>query len=297
MRGVRTVALLCVALAVLGPRAARGDEPTGPARLRLPTGSLLIGVVTELVPGEYVVILLPHGESRTYAWAAIDMVHVRGFAPIGPGAAPPDDRSWAERTAPASISPTVPIGADKSAVSTTTHSVAPLGPSTWALGARGTVMTPTGTRNVFGLGLGGEANLTRWLAPGVGFYGLFEHVRFSPSHVGSASASTAMIGGGMRLASSDEGSALMLDVATGYRALWTEGSGGSFFRRGAIPFRIGAGVRFRPTPRTDVDLLVHVAPHLIPYSPTPPKCDTWCGPPGFGPTGFVGVTLGTSLEI
>ncbi|MBI2388233.1 MAG: hypothetical protein HYV09_01340 [Deltaproteobacteria bacterium] len=297
---MRTVALLCVALALLAPRAARADEPTGPARLRLPTGSLLIGVVTELVPGEYVVILLPHGESRTYAWGAIDMVHVRGFAPIGPGAAPPDDRSWSERTAPASLSPTTPIGADTSSVSAasaTTHSVAPLGPATWALGARGTVMTPTGTRNLFGLGLGGEANLTHWLAPGLGFYGMFEHVRFHPSHVGSATASTAMVGAGVRITSSGDGAAAMLDVATGYRALWSEGAAGNFWRRGAVPFRIGAGVRFRPTPRYDVDLLVHVAPHLIPYSPTPPACQASCGPPGFGPAGFLGVTLGTSLEI
>jgi len=282
---VRTLALAAFALTLCATSAAAAESPNyyGPARVRMPTGSILFGVVTELVPGQYVVILLPHGELRTIPWAALDMVHVRGFDPIGPGAPPPDARSYEVRTAPLSIAP-APLsdGVNKP----TAHE------TEWALGARGTVMTATGARSALSLGLGGEANLVHWFAPELALYGMFEHVSFANSN-----AKTFMLGAGMRVSGAATGTSALLDVATGYRVLSTDSDTRSWFRRGAIPLRLGAGLRFRPTAGGDVDLLVHIAPHLQPYVNDAPSCYNVCGPRTHAPIGFVGLSLGMNLHV
>jgi hypothetical protein len=266
---------------------AADADYTGPARVRLPTGSILIGVVTDLVPGQYVVILLPHGESRTLAWSSIDMVHVRGHDPIGPGALPPDERSYEARTAPLSFAPAPVV-----------DSMEPQKPkpTEWAVGARGTVMTPTSMRTGFGMGLGGEANLVHWFAPDLALYALVEGVRFSASTPGSHEAKTLMLGGGMRISGSATGTSALFDVATGYRILATPDDSRSWYRRGAVPLRLGIGARFRTGGGGDVDLLLHVAPHLLPYAPDTP-CYGACGPRLTAPVGFIGVSLGMNLHL
>lgn len=286
------IGCLTILLTSLLARSASATPETGPARVRLPTGTTIFGVVTELVPGEYLIIQLPHGELRTYAWDEIDLVHVRGGIAIGPRALPPDPRPWSERTAPASVSPTTSIGSDNWSESASTSSASNAGVG-WALGARGTVMSPTGQTAMHGLGFGGEGNLTHWLSPELGFYGLFEHVRFQSAPLGP-SARTTMLGAGIRISSSGTTAAL-LDVATGYRLLSLQGEG--WAHRGAIPLRIGVGVRLRPTRASDVDLLVHVAPHLVGYANEPLRCDAVCGPLVSGPVGFVGVSLGMGLGL
>jgi hypothetical protein len=278
---VRALALAAV-IALWSVTAA---AQTGPARVRLPTGSILFGIVTELVPGDYVIILLPHGELRTIPWAALDMVHVRGSYPIGPGAPAPDLRSYEVRTAPASIGPVDDAPARP-----------PTSDTEWAIGARGPVMTPTSGRSPMALGLGGEANLVHWFAPELALYGLFEHVRFSPSHAGSAEARTLMLGAGMRIAGAATGTSALFDVATGYRVLSTANDSRSWYRRGAIPLRLGAGLRFRTGGAGDVDLLLHIAPHLTPYANEAP-CYNTCGPRTPAPLGFIGLSLGMNLHV
>lgn len=280
--------VLVVALTLWATAAAAADdEPSirGPARIRMPTGSLLFGVVTELVPGQYVVVLLPHGESRTIPWAAFDMVHVRGFQPLGKGAPLPDTRSYEERTVPASFPPSTDV-APKPAHSETE----------WALGARGTVITPTSTRGGLALGLGGEANLVHWLAPRLAVYSLVEHIRFNPTDAPSGTNKTLMFGAGFRMSGAATGTSALLDVATGYRVLFTDGDSRSWFRRGAIPLRLGAGLRFRGSDTGEIDLLLHVAPHLYPYGNTSP-CYTTCGARTPAPTGYIGISLGMNLHV
>lgn len=280
---------LAFALALWSASAAANDAPSyyGPARVRMPTGTILFGVVTELVPGQYVIILLPHGEKRTIPWGALDMVHVRGFDPIGPGAVPVDSRSYEVRTAPLSIAPTpVSDGLIKP----------PPPAGEWAIGARGTVMTTTSTRSAFAVGIGGEANLVHWFAPELALYAMFEHVRFSPSHAGSAEAKTYMLGAGMRISGAATGTSALFDVASGYRVLQTAGDERSWSRRGAIPLRLGAGLRFRPTAGGDVDLLLHIAPHLHPYV-SEPTCYNVCGTRTPAPVGFIGLSLGMNLHV
>ena len=146
-----------------------------------------------------------------------------------------------------------------------------------------------------GVGIGGEGSLTHWLSPDFGVYAMFEHTRFPPSVLGPRPR-TSMFGAGLRIASSRKSVAALLDVASGYRVLSTEGEGWS--RRGAIPLRLGAGLRLRPTQTTDFDLLVHVAPHLVTYDREPARCGAVvCGPPASGPLGFVGVSLGMGLGL
>jgi hypothetical protein len=285
---VRTLALAAfAALALSATSAAAADEPNyyGPARVRMPTGSILFGIVTELVPGQYVIILLPHGETRTIPWAALDMVHVRGYEPIGPGAMPRDTRSYEVRTAPLSFAPDGMVDSP----------APPPRETEWAIGARGTVMTPTSTRSAYAMGLGGEANLVHWFAPELALYGLVEHVRFSASP-GSVDAKSFMIGGGMRISGSATGTSALFDVATGYRVLTTTGDSRSWYRRGAIPLRLGAGLRFRTGSAGDVDLLMHIAPHLHPYT-SDPACYNTCGTRTPSPVGFVGISLGMNLHV
>lgn len=278
---LRRVRIAAVLLLLLAPSIARAADATGPAKIRLQTGSSIFGVVTDLAPGDYVVILLPHGELRTIPWTGIDMVHVRGFAPIGPGARAPPTTSWLEKTAPAAMPPGVPA-----------DTTSPPPDGRWALGVRGTVLTPTTARSTFGLGFGGEANLIHWFAPELALYGLFEHTRFNHA----IDARTMMFGGGLRISSS-AGTSALADVSTGFRVLSVEGDDRHWLRRGAIPFRLGAGLRIRSTDRTDFDLLLHVAPHLLPYASPAPACAAACAGRNPSPIGFVGVSLGISVGV
>jgi len=282
---VRLLALAAFALTVCAAGAAHAEDSYyGPARIRMPTGSILFGVVTELVPGQYVIILLPHGESRTLAWEAIDMVHVRGRDPIGPGAMAPDPRSYEVRTAPLMFAPAPMTDAAPAPRATE-----------WALGARGTVMTATGLRSGFALGLGGEANLVHWFAPELALYGLVEGVRFNAMHPGSTDTKSFMLGGGLRISGAATGTSALFDVATGYRVLTHAADTRSWFRRGAIPLRLGAGLRVRTDGGGDVDLLVHLAPHLFPYANEDP-CYGACTRSPL-PIGFVGLSLGMNLHV
>ncbi len=276
---MRFVAALLLLL-LLAPAVARA-EATGPAKIRLQGGSSIFGVVTELAPGDYVVVLLPHGELRTIPWSSVDLVHVRGSTPIGPGASAPPSTTWLQKTAPLAVPPDV--SADTSP---------PTEPSRWALGARGTVLTPTTARTTLGLGLGGEGNLVHWFTPELALYGLFEHTRFNHSYV----ARTTMFGGGLRVTSSAATSAL-LDVSTGFRILFVEGDSRGWLHRGAVPLRLGAGIRLRSGGRSELDLLLHVSPHLVPYLSPSPSCGAACAGRSPSPIGFIGVSLGFSVGV
>lgn len=275
---MRLVAALLMVL-VLAPAVARAES--GPAKIRLQGGSSIFGVVTELAPGSYVIVLLAHGELRTIPWSEVELVHVRGSSPIGPGAPPPSSATWLEKTGAAALPPDVPA-----------ESSAPPAPGRWALGARGTVLTPTTARMSLGLGLGGELDLVHWFTPELALYGLCEHTRFNHSR----EARTTMFGGGLRVSSS-AGTSALLDVSTGFRVLSIEGDSRGWLRRGAVPLRLGAGIRLRSAGRFELDLLLHVAPHVVPYISPAPSCGEACAGRSPSPLGFIGVSLGFGVGL
>lgn len=296
VRAVATAAATLTALALSSSLAgvATAGEPIagyhGPGRVRAHTGAVTFGVVLEVVPGEWVRMLLPNGLERTYGWDEIDLVQVRGRPALGSAVPAPDSRSWLERTE--GTAPHVPLSLPSDRIERRPRF--PID-GLWSIALRGTVLSPTVRGGVFGLGVGGEANVVHHFAPGFGLYALAEHVRFDPSHLGGAHARTFMLGGGLRVGGDPtEPVSGLLDVATGWRVLSTSKHGS----RGAIPFRIGAGVSLAPWRWARVDALVHVAPHVYPYAVPKPACDAdGCEARTQQPYGFVGVSLSIHADV
>ncbi len=305
MRALPTAAATLAALALsmsaslvvsLHAGEAHAGEPIagyhGPGRVCAHGGSVTFGVVLEVVPGEYVRMLLPNGLERTYGWDEIDLVQVRARPALGSAVPPPDSRSWLARTE--GTAPRVPVSFPSDRVERKPRFPVD---GLWSLAVRGTVLSPTVRGGVFGLGVGGEANVVRSLAPGFSVYALAEHVRFDPSHLGGAHARTFMLGGGVRIGGDPtESVSALLDVATGYRVLSTAAHGS----RGAIPFRIGAGVTLAPWTWARVDALVHVAPHIHPYAAPKPACEATadtCEKRAPQPYGFVGLSLALHADV